>query len=128
MFYKLFLLYDLKASLFSWKFVKGRFSIGRGRGVSEFEPILDFRIFKPLARPALYELITTFYSFLNNMRCKETRKKEKHTAPSTEKDFYENDLKIRKIKVKLKWFRIFNHLIRKIKVKVKVKWIFARIA
>ena len=54
------------------------------------------------------------------MRCKETRKKEKHTAPSTEKDFYKNAPKIRKIKVKLKWFRIFKHLIRNFKERIKV--------
>jgi hypothetical protein len=90
-------LYDLKASLFLSKFLKGRCSIGRGRGVSGFEPLLDFRIFQPLARPALYEHITTFYSFFNNMRCKETRKREKHTAPSTEKKI------IKRINFK-KWF------------------------
>ena len=50
------------------------------------------------------------------MRCKETRKREKHTAPSTEKDYYKNSLEIRKIKVILNWFRIFNHLIRKLKI------------
>ena len=120
MFYKLFLLYDLKASLFLLKCIKGRFSIGTGRGIWAFEIYYNFRIFKPLARPALYELIMTFYSFFNNMRCKETRKREKHTAPSTEKDFYKNALIIRKIKVILNWFRIFNHLIRKIKERIKV--------
>ena len=97
MFYKLFLLYDLKASLFLLKCIKGRFSIGTGRGIWVFEPLLDFRIFQPLARPALYELIMTFYSFFNNMRCKETRKREKHTAPSTEK-------KIIKRIIFKKWF------------------------
>ena len=115
------LLCDLNTSCFYLNCLKGRFSIGTGQGISGFEPLIDFRIFKPLARPALYELIMTFYSFFINMRCKETRKREKHTAPSTEKDFYKNAPKIRKIKVILNWFRIFNHLIRKLKERIKVE-------
>ena len=102
MFYKLFLLYDLKASLFLLKCIKGRFSIGTGRGIWAFEIYYNFRIFKPLARPALYELIMTFYSFFNNMRCKETRKREKHTAPSTKK-------KLTQKCPKESDFRIFKH-------------------
>jgi hypothetical protein len=55
------------------------------------------------------------------MRCKETRKKEKYTAPSTEKDFYKNALKIRKIKVIIKMvFRENSLKIRNLKERIKV--------